>query len=402
MSVTKTARPWHESAPELARWSMTFLVARTDRYGSYRLLDTPSGPKTVPYTGWDLTYRKALRHFRAEGTADVLGSHPASEHEDAIWTAVDIDHHGRDGHEDARRNLEFALHVHADLRRLGLPARLIDSNGKGGYHVRTLFTRQPMADAWRLGKYLVRDWEQFGFAKPPESFPKQPRHTGRRCGSWLRCPGRHHTRDHWSRVRHVRRGRWREGREAVDSLLRFHPADVRLADVLPASFDGRIGPRKPAAPRREARTAFGDDPCRDARLARAALEHFPAESCDDYASWIWVGMCLKQLGDEGYDIWTDWSARSDKFDSGDVDGHWDSFRAAEPGELARPGGSLGLGSLFREAMDHGWRGPAWAEEEETIGRFATRVVRRKHAMGRAGEISFRPTERDKYQEGSDR
>ena len=66
----------------------------------------------------------------------------------------------------------------------------------------------------------------------PEVYPKQYRLTGKRCGNWLRWPGKHHKRDEWSRVWDG--SRWLEGSPAVDHML-----DLRVADrlYLPPDFD---------------------------------------------------------------------------------------------------------------------------------------------------------------------
>ena len=69
---------------------------------------------------------------------------------------------------------------------------------------------------WFL-RYLTRDHVQFGFQKSPEHFPKQAGLLPGRFGNWLRVPGRHHTREHWSRVWDG--GRWLEGADAVDFIL---------------------------------------------------------------------------------------------------------------------------------------------------------------------------------------
>src|SRR5262249_43389837 len=66
---------------------------------------------------------------------------------------------------------------------------------------------------------LTRDHGRLGFGRPPEQFPKQA--DVRRCrkgfGNWLRLPGRHHKREHWSRVWDGQG--WLEGAQAVAFML---------------------------------------------------------------------------------------------------------------------------------------------------------------------------------------
>jgi len=94
---------------------------------------------------------------------------------------------------------------------------LIDSNGKGGFHIRMLFYRPVLScHALAFGTWLASDYANFGVQRP-EVFPKQAFPTGKRIGSWLRLPGHHHTRDHWSRVWDGTT--WLDGSAAVSYLL---------------------------------------------------------------------------------------------------------------------------------------------------------------------------------------
>lgn len=80
--------------------------------------------------------------------------------------------------------------------------------------------------------------------------------------------------------------------------------------------------------------------------ARAAIEHIPS---DDRDCWIRVGMALSNdLGDAGKELWLEWSAKSDKFDRGDAEYQWESFKH----EVDNP---VTLGTLFHLAKEHGWR-----------------------------------------------
>jgi hypothetical protein len=129
----------------------------------------------------------------------------------------------------------MAVAVHDEARALGFDVLLLDSNGAGGYHVWLVFgDAVPMADAWRVGKWLVRDHRRYGLTRPPEAFPKGPRLTAKRIGHWVRLPGRHHTRAHWSRVWDGQR--WLEGAGAVRAILAVEGADVDLERAIPADI----------------------------------------------------------------------------------------------------------------------------------------------------------------------
>lgn len=78
---------------------------------------------------------------------------------------------------------------------------------------------------------------------------------------------------------------------------------------------------------------------------RSALKHVDA---DDYTTWVNVGMVLKPYGENGYKIWTEWSARSDKFDAAAQRRKWER-------DLSHPH-SITYRSIFRMAIDNGWSG----------------------------------------------
>lgn len=67
---------------------------------------------------------------------------------------------------------------------------------------------------------------------------------------------------------------------------------------------------------------------------------------DDYQDWIQVGMILKsEFGDDGYDIWDEWSKKSDAYDPFVMGAKWASFK----------GNGLGIGSLILKAKDYGYQ-----------------------------------------------
>jgi hypothetical protein len=78
---------------------------------------------------------------------------------------------------------------------------------------------------------------------------------------------------------------------------------------------------------------------------RSALKHVDA---DDYTTWVNVGMVLKPYGENGYKIWTEWSANSDKFDAAAQRRKWER-------DISTPH-SITYRSIFRMAIDNGWSG----------------------------------------------
>jgi hypothetical protein len=162
---------------------------------------------------------------------------------------VDIDAHGDgDGGKLAERNLATALELCRRALALGLRPLLTESNGKGGYHLELIFSKPiPAADAYHFGLWLSRGYRP---NKPGgiEVFPKRPdRDTEKGFGGgWVRLYGRHHKRDHWTRVYDQTFGVWLEGQEAIDALLTYTGDDPALLEKARAEFTPP--PTPPPAP----------------------------------------------------------------------------------------------------------------------------------------------------------
>jgi hypothetical protein len=80
---------------------------------------------------------------------------------------------------------------------------------------------------------------------------------------------------------------------------------------------------------------------RDLRAALAYLDSDPREE------WIAVGMAMKGGGDEAFEVWNEWSARSAKYAAEDARQTWSSFSPTK----------TGLGAVFKKAERAGWINP---------------------------------------------
>ena len=81
-------------------------------------------------------------------------------------------------------------------------APLLTRLGRQGRLSRPDRLRRPVRTeiVFAFARWLIRDWESHGLKKEPETYPKQPGIRENGCGNWMRVTGRHHKRDHWSRV----------------------------------------------------------------------------------------------------------------------------------------------------------------------------------------------------------
>lgn len=66
----------------------------------------------------------------------------------------------------------------------------------------------------------------------------------------------------------------------------------------------------------------------------------------DRDTWISCGMAIKsEVGESGFDIWDRWSSGADNYQARAARASWKSFSE---------GGGIGIGTLFRMAMDNGY------------------------------------------------
>lgn len=99
----------------------------------------------------------------------------------------------------------------------------------------------------------------------------------------------------------------------------------------------------------------------DESLLRGALLHIPAE---DYKIWIDVAISLKSAAMEkimdetvAYDFFLRWSETANNFDEKICENKWRGIN---------PTGIKGLGSIYYEAKENGWKGQRhnyWTIEE---------------------------------------
>lgn len=241
--LERIAGEWRERASELAQWTYTNLVNRTDVWGRYlprKHRENKAGLKnnaiTAPFRDERgkvfLGHSSLEKHFKAKDGGGVLGVHSASSDKSSRWLAIDIDLHDEDNLSvTAEGNYVAAIAWWKKLVDQGFDPLLFDSNGKGGFHIWLIFER-PMTtrSVRRFADELVADFSQQGLDCTPDLFPSDYSGTG--YGSWLRLPGRHHTRDHFTRVWNDEPwdddNKWLEGHEAIDRILRTVPANSRL------------------------------------------------------------------------------------------------------------------------------------------------------------------------------
>lgn len=242
----RIADEWRQRATELAEWTLSHLVNRTDVWGRYLSKQQRKGEFgarnlaiTAPFRDERgkvfLGVSSLEKHFKTRRVGGVLGLHSTSADLTSRWLAIDIDLHDEDDLSvSPQGNFVAAQSWREKLVEMGGDPLLMDSNGKGGFHLLMLFA-EPMeaASVNAFAKNLVADFEQRGLDTQPEIFPGSPKWD--HYGDWLRLFGRHHTRDHYTRVWNDEpwaEQPWLDGHDAIDRILRTRPLSVELSESL--------------------------------------------------------------------------------------------------------------------------------------------------------------------------
>jgi hypothetical protein len=246
--LPEDAKAWILKADELALWSSIRLLHRNDAYGKYRPLEEVGRAYrrkdgTKGKLGEQTTVKAKVNlnllasHFRATDRAHILGLHSANAENMSKAGALDIDYHGPKS-TSPEINSKAALGWYAELTANNFHPLLTTSNGIGGFHLRILLAEPIPADHmyWFL-KYLTRNHREFGLSERPEQFPKQEdvRLCKMKFGNWLRCPGKHHKKDHWSNVFDGKK--WLKGNDAIDFILGLKGDPPSL---IPDAIESRI------------------------------------------------------------------------------------------------------------------------------------------------------------------
>jgi hypothetical protein len=302
--------------------------------------------------------------------------------------AHDIDRHSEG--DDPAATWRAAKARYEFLVDLGFRPLLIDSNGNGGYKLYVIFDEEITAQhARRFGLWLARDWADHGLPKLNEVFPAQdeigrPGSGEREYGNWLRLPGRHHKRDHFSRVWDGED--WLEGDDAIDAILNHQGDSPQLIPDEVIEF-GRDRERERAE--RSTRVLTDADLEGEAAKARDALKYLGPgvkddqgrEHLSDYDAWIRIGFALHALGDVGFVLWDEWSRQDAKYDGDVLALKWSSMTS----------GGITLGTLYHHAKLAGWVMPSRPMRSYGEGGDFTYALR---STSGGGEANGDPTEAD--------
>ncbi len=118
------------------------------------------------------------------------------------------------------------------------------------------------------------------------------------------------------------------------------PDKIPLADLPSAWIELIEDKPKPRSHQPEREYSQTDD----TTWAAGMIAKLAKWRADDYHEWVNVGMALSSLGDAGLSLWDSWSRKSSKYQPGECE---DKFATFKPGE------GIGLGSLAHWAKEDG-------------------------------------------------
>ena len=272
----------------------------------------------------------AIRRHRSGGQAIEL--YPVAG-DTARWGAWDLDFHGANA-ATVEKRVAILRRLTDTLVKKRIKFLPVLSGGGVGFHVHIAFVGWiPARD---IRHFMAKVTEEAGFKVGPggalkgevEAFPKQDS-VGNGIGNCIALP---------------------LGRKSL-------PLDpVTLAVIAKTlwcapGLDDLLNAAPPAAPAPAKQRKRSNRP---AATAEQVAELLPHLNGSDRESWIRVGMAIHHiLGDEGFDLWLEWSKGHDGYvDERDCQNNWDSFgRGSHKFRL-------GYGSLVKWAKEGGWKRPA--------------------------------------------
>ena len=268
------ARAWRQLASDVASVYMK-LVNRRDVWGAYVSPERRTAGMAMTYTAPGKTKRGTVtleawrlrRHVLGVSHGDVIGLHSTSTDDTSRWLAFDLDAHGPQEPAYHQALTLAAGWLAVQLDKAGAVPLVEDSNGAGGYHVWIYFPEPlPTAQVYAWGDALA-ERARLDFSVAVETYPKQASARGA-FGNWLRLPGLHHTRPHWSRVA-WRGGEWQSGADAVRTFVEWPATPIHVVPPLSA------WPLRSMGGKNTATTITGIIPTDRAPVIRAYLRKLP-------------------------------------------------------------------------------------------------------------------------------
>jgi len=224
----RPGKEWRDASERLTLWTNDRLVNRTDVYRGYKLPHNRFLGELITYTKpfleearefGSLTRIIVDGHYRGDDPGGLVGLHAISIDNTSRWFVINVDQQNANGAILADANANAAFGWHEELQQLEFRPLLLDANGVGGYHVLVCLSDEvPSQTVHAFVSEVVNNFAEYSLTQAPEVYPSEPDvNPHRPYGSWWRLPGKHHTREFWTKVWDG--SRWLENQEAIEAIL---------------------------------------------------------------------------------------------------------------------------------------------------------------------------------------
>lgn len=214
----KLAVAWQEQAASLARWTREHLVNRADGWRSYLPPRKQAAGQRTQLHDEPIEQKQLLAHFTAAKPQHLVCLPAISHDATARWFAIEVERSSGDRQVTSGTNFHAVLHWHDKLCDLGFSPLLEDLDGDGSYRLLTLLDEAaPLAEVLAFTQRLVSDYADHELYEQPRLIPGEPAEGAADETHWLRLPGRHPVREHYSRIWDG--NAWLSGASAISGIL---------------------------------------------------------------------------------------------------------------------------------------------------------------------------------------
>ncbi len=378
--------PWVDRALELATWSLTHNVVRTDAYLEHFIDEESKLDRR--WVNQPLTLERIARHFRAATQEDVkrgdiislaaLALDSSGISSVARELTIDVDCHDAVKGKPAATQ-QAALAWYEAAKKIGF-SPILENSSVNSYHLRIVFNQDVEAGKVRtLGLWITRDWKDHGLACPPEIFPKSDMLNGPGLpgsyGTPIRLFGRCPKYEFWSAIYNC--SKWLNDNESIEIILNTNGDDPGLIPDEAVQYKKQLDNDR----KRRREDIDQDDERPDVARVEEALSFI--RDADTYDDWFHRGVELNSWdsSDIGLNLWIEWSKQSDKFRDGECEKLWNTFTPdVHNGRTIR--------SLFKAAVDNGWE-PKPADNAPRFSNFGTFKTKDKDGKEEERRKSFR-------------
>lgn len=218
---------WADQATALAQWTQRCLVNRSDLWQAWVAKSWWSNQIESREVRGLLSERRIIEHFAATNSTQLLAVHSSSLQQTTRWLAILVERQGKNDPVTPGVNFQAILIWFEMLESMGFRPILEDTDGAGGYRLLVPFNTPVSLDhIGRFSQEVVSGYANHGLQVPPRILPAPLGTTDYGRGNWLRLPGHHPTRNHYSRL--WSGSHWLKCEETVDALLLATPSPAQF------------------------------------------------------------------------------------------------------------------------------------------------------------------------------